>query len=127
MKRYKKRGGTVVTAVQINLGLVDTILVYQKWGSVQVAKEGDWLVDNGDDVYTIDQDSFKETYAAVDDAPGRYVKVGFVRAVRATASGWIETKEGRTRYEAGDMLVFNRSGDGYAIRFENFERMYVEV
>lgn len=97
---------------------------YWKWNDMQGCKPGDWLVQNGDDVYTVDADVFAETYRRV--APGRYVKTTPVWAERASASGSIKTKEGRTHYEAGDYLVFNREdgGDGYAVKAERFGQMY---
>ena len=58
--RYRKKPDQSVTAVQVNLDVRD--FVYHKWGGLQRCKPGDWLVDNGGDVYTIDSKVFAATY-----------------------------------------------------------------
>ena len=121
-RRYVKRAGQFVAAVQVDLET--TGFTYQKWGGTQVCKPGDWLVTSDGDTYTVDRESFGRTYRAI--APGTYVKVTPVWAEVAGAPGEIGTKEGATRYDAGDYLVYNEpdGGDGYAISKEAFERMY---
>jgi hypothetical protein len=54
------------------------------------------------------------------------VKTTPVWAEVARTGGEIRTKEGATRYQAGDYVVFNQpdGGDGYAISKSKFERMY---
>jgi hypothetical protein len=121
-KRYRRRPGQPVTAVRL---AVDTPgLHYRKWGSEQFAKRGDWLVDNGGEVYTVDAESFATTYRMV--SPGRYEKAGHVWAVRATQAGRVATKEGHSAYAEGDWVVSNEEDgrDVYAVRAEAFERMY---
>lgn len=128
---YRRRPGTPVTAIALKLvanptdQTGDALFTYHKWDATQTAKAGDWLVKNGDEVYTVDRDTFERTYTAT-DAPGQYVKTGTVWARRAPEPGTIQTKEGSTRYEAGDYLVFNDSQgqDGYAVRAERFLEMY---
>jgi len=121
-QRYVKRETEFVTAVQLDL---DTSgFTYEKWGSTQTCKAGDWLVNNAGDTYTVDRESFARTYRAT--SPGQYVKVGPVWAESAPAGGEVATKEGVTHYNAGDYLVYNQpdAGDPYAVEKEVFERMY---
>lgn len=122
LRRYRKRPGTAITAVRLDLATEG--FTYRKWGAEQRCKAGDWVVDNGGDVYTIDAETFGATYREV--APGRWVKSAPVWAEVAQAGGVIETKEGSTEYAAGDYLVYNRPDrtDGYAVGAEKFEGMY---
>jgi hypothetical protein len=121
-RRYVRRAGTEVVAVQLDL---DTDgFTYRKWGAEQTCKRGDWIVNNGGDVYTVDRETFALTYRA--QSPGRYRKVTPVWAERADRDGAIRTKEGITRYRAGAYLVFNDEAgeDGYAMGAPSFEAMY---
>ena len=121
-RRYLRRPDHPVVAVRLAL---DTDgLVYRKWGGTQRAKPGDWLVDNDGDVYTVDADVFARTYRQT--GPGTYIKTTPVWAERAARAGHVTTKEGVTRYEAGDYLVANSSdgSDEYAISAAKFESMY---
>lgn len=117
---YRKKAGSFVTAVQLRLETEG--FSYRKWNDTQTCKPGDWIVDNGGDVYTIDREVFEATYRP--QSPGVYVKVTRVRAEQAQQSGSVETREGRTHYEAGDYLVENESGDAWAISRKKFEEMY---
>ena len=122
LRKYRRRADTWVTAVQLDL---DTDgFTYQKWGGVQTASAGDWLINNGGDVYTVERDTFDRTYRMV--SPGVYVKAQPVWARVADVDGRIRTKEGETHYQAGDMVVFNDPDerDGYAMSAETFERLY---
>jgi hypothetical protein len=117
-----KRVGTLVVAVQLDL---DTRgFTYSKWGGEQACKPGDWIVNNGGDVYTVDRDTFARTYRA--ESPGLYRKVAPVWAEVAGHDGSIKTKEGVTHFKAGDYLVFNdeKGEDGYAVTAPSFEAMY---
>lgn len=121
-RRYRKKPDQYVVAVPLDL---DTDgFSYRKWGAEQRCKAGDWLVQNGDEVYTVDGEVFTRTYRRV--APGHYLKSTPVWAEQTAEAGSIATKEGRTHYEAGDYLVFNEpdGGDGYAIERARFEDMY---
>jgi hypothetical protein len=111
-----------VIAVQVNLDIDG--FTYQKWGSEQRCKKGDWLVDNAGDVYTVDGKVFGRTYRKT--GPGTYVKTSPVWAKQATKPGKIKTKEGMTEYGIGDYIVYNEEsgGDAYAIAREKFEMMY---
>jgi len=123
--KYVKRPSQTVLAVQIAL---DTRgFSYKKWGTTQTCRRGDWLVDNGGDVYTVNRASFARTYRR--KAPGRYLKITPVWAEIAAAAGRVATKEGVTHYRAGDYLVFNeKSGsDAYAVTAKKFRKMYVRV
>lgn len=125
-KRYRRRAGQTVAAVQLRL---DTDgLRYRKWGHDQLAKPGDWLVDNGGDVYTVDAEIFEQTYRPYhpDIAPGAYEKVAPVWAEPATAAGSVATNEGHTDYVSGDWLVSNHEdgSDAYAVSSEKFESLY---
>ena len=121
-RKYLKRAGTSVSAVQLDL---DTRgFSYRKWGGDQTCKPGDWIVNNGGDVYTVDRDTFARTYRS--ESPGLYRKVAPVWAEVAAQDGAITTKEGVTHYQRGDYLVFNdpRGQDGYAVTAASFEAMY---
>ena len=89
--------------------------------------EGDWVVDNEGDVYTVDADVFKRTYRQT--GPGIYVKTTPVWAERASCAGSVQTKEGVTHYDAGDYIVSNSSdgADDYAIAAEKFESLYTRA
>lgn len=126
LKEYRRRAGTTVTAAQLNL---DTDgLVYRKWGAVQRASAGDWLVNGpGGGAHTVARDVFERTYRMV--RPGLYEKVTSVWARPADSAGAIPTREGETHYEAGDMLVYNdpEELDGYAMSAGAFGKLYEPV
>jgi hypothetical protein len=122
LKRFRRRAEHAVAAVQL---MLDTDgLVYRKWGGLQQAKAGDWLVDNDGDVYTVSADTFARTYRQV--SKGAYVKSTPVWCVRASRPGRVTTQEGTTAYQAGDWLVSNQDdgGDAYAIAADKFELLY---
>ncbi len=122
LRKYVRRVHTSVTAVQLDL---DTDgFTYRKWDGVQTASAGDWLVNNDGNVYTVERETFERTYRMV--SPGLYVKVQPVWVRVADVDGNIQTKEGKTHYRAGDMIVFNdeEERDGYAMTAEEFERLY---
>jgi hypothetical protein len=119
---YVKRASQSVIAVQVDLQTAG--FTYEKWGANQACKPGGWLVNNGGDVYTIDRETFAQTYRQT--GPGTFVKVTPVWAEVATEPGLVRTKEGSTHYERGDYLVYNQpdGGDAYAVWRAAFERMY---
>ena len=121
---YCRRDTADVVAVQLDLDTEG--FTYRKWGGEQSCKRGDWLVNNGGDIYTVDAATFARTYTPV--SLGVYRKSTPVWAERATADGSIRTQEGVTHYHAGDWLVFNGADgtDGYAMSDETFRRLYVE-
>jgi hypothetical protein len=122
-RRYVPRPAPPVIAVQLAFDTAG--FTYAKWGATQTCKAGDWIVHKeGGDTYTVDQASFARTYRAV--GPGHYVKVAPVWAEPAAAAGEVGTKEGVTRYRAGDYLVSNDEAgtDTYAMRRETFEAAY---
>lgn len=121
-RRYRRRPGQDVVAVQLKLDTEG--FSYRKWGAEQRCKPGDWLVDNGGDVYSVDAGTFARTYRPTGD--GRYLKTTPVWAEVAAGDGFIETKEGRSRYAAGDYLVYNQQdgGDAYCVSPAKFEAMY---
>jgi hypothetical protein len=121
-QRFRRRPEQPVAAVQLNLDIDG--LHYRKWDHDQLANRGDWLVDNGGDVYTVDAETFARTYREV--GHGAYVKSAPVWAERASAAGSVATKEGRTDYAAGDWLVSNREdgSDAYAISAAKFAALY---
>lgn len=120
--RYRRRSGQPITAIQLTLETPG--LSYRKWGGEQVAKPGDWLVDNDGEVYSVDAESFARTYRAI--SPGRFEKHGHVYAVRADTHGRVATKEGFSTYAPGDWLVSNdaEGRDVYAVDAAAFARMY---
>jgi hypothetical protein len=125
LRRYIRRPDSPVIAIRLNLEIDD--LVYRKWGDVQRAKRGDWLVDNAGDVYTVAADVFERTYRPTGSGPGTYVKTTPVWATKTETAGSVATKEGRTHYEAGDYIVANSSdgADQYAIAADKFETLYM--
>ena len=120
--KYQKKSDQFVVAVKLDLQTEG--FTYRKWGAEQRCKSGDWLVDNNGDVYTIDSEVFDRTYRKL--GPGTYVKTTPIWAERATQAGSVETKEGRSHYEAGDYLVSNNEDgtDAYCISSDKFEAMY---
>lgn len=122
LRTYRKRADSFVVAVQLDLDTEG--FEYRKWGDVQSCKRGDWLVNNGGDVYTVEESVFARTYR--EQSPGVYVKHTQVWARIAEEAGSIETKEGATHYEAGAYLVFNDAdgNDGWAVEAADFEAMY---
>jgi len=122
VQKYVKREDQTVVAVQLTLEGAG--FTYEKWGGTQRCKAGDWIVNNGVDVYTVDRESFEQTYKKVGN--GTYVKTAPVWARRAREAGRVETKEGSTGYEAGDYLVSNdpEGKDSYAISAAKFAAMY---
>ena len=121
-RQYVKRASQFVVAVQLDLDTPG--FTYKKWGGTQTCKPGDWLVNNGGDIYTVDRDTFSRTYEST--GPGTYVKRTPVWAEAAGEAGAVRTKEGATQYEAGDYLVYNQpdGGDAYAVAKDAFEKMY---
>ena len=121
-QRYRRKPDQAVTAVR--LALTFDGFTYQKWGAAQRAQAGDWLVESGDDVYTVAADSFARTYQAV--SPGRWLKSAPVWAEAAAQAGSVATKEGRTHYQAGDWLVSNEAdgSDSYAVSADKFPLLY---
>ncbi len=122
LRKYLRQDNTPVTAVQLDLEIES--FTYCKWGGIQTASTGDWLVNNDGDVYTVARGSFEHSYRNV--SPGVYVKSAPIWARRAGAAGKMPTKEGETQYEAGDMLVFNDvdEEDGYAMSSKTFDKLY---
>ncbi len=120
--QYYKRPDQAVTAVRLELDTPG--FHYQKWGAQQHCKRGDWLVNNCGDIYTVDADTFARTYQHL--AEGRFVKTTPVWAEQTECDGSIKTKEGESRYRAGDYLVFNNDdgSDGYCMSADTFMAMY---
>ena len=121
-RKHKSKSSSFVTAVQLDLDTKG--FAYNKWGSRQVCKRGDWLVDNNGDKYTVEEKSFAKTYRFV--SPGVYTKSTPIWAEVAEKPGKIRTKEGETAYRAGDFLVSNNQDgtDAYAISAEKFHALY---
>ena len=119
---YVKRSSEFVVAVRVDLETEG--FTYQKWGSRQRCKPGDWLVNNDGDTYTVDGESFLRSYQPT--GPGTYRKTTPVWAEMAATAGEVRTREGTTHHEAGDYLVYNEPDgrDGYAVSKATFERMY---
>ena len=122
LTKYVKKKASRVTAVQLDLETDG--FTYRKWGGTQTCKAGDWIVNNGGEVYTVDGETFARTYRAV--SPGIYEKVTPVWVTMADQPGKIVTKEGVTHYKAGAYLVYNEPDgkDGYAVEADAFEKMY---
>ena len=121
-RRYRKKADQFVVAVQLDL---DTDgFIYRKWGAEQRCQQGDWVVDNDGDHYTVDGEVFARTYRKL--SPGIYVKTTPIWAEVASKSGQVPTKEGASHYQAGDYLVSNNEDgtDAYCISAAKFESMY---
>ena len=121
-RQYLKKASQPAIAVQLTL---DTDgFSYRKWGAIQRCKAGDWIVNSGGDVYTVDAESFARTYRKSGD--GAYLKIAPVWAEVAGQAGSLPTKEGLTHYRAGDYLVSNEpdGGDAYATPASRFAEMY---
>jgi hypothetical protein len=121
-RKYVKRAGANVVAVQLNLETDG--FSYHKWGESQRCKPGDWIVDNAGEIYTVDRDAFERTYRPV--APGTYAKVSAVWAEVAREAGVIKTMQGLAHYQAGAYLVYNdtTTHDAYPVEQSRFEKMY---
>lgn len=121
-RRYRKRVTEQVVAVRLALDTAG--FLYRKWGSEQYCKPGDYIVDNGTEVYTVDAGSFLNTYRL--KSPGVYVKCAPVWAEMAARAGTICTKEGISHYKAGDYLVCNDDigADAYCVARSTFEATY---
>ncbi len=122
LKRYRTRPDHPVAAVRLDLDTEG--FAYRKWGGLQRAKAGDWLVDNAGDCYTVDAEVFARTYRRV--APGQYVKDTPVWACVATTSGAVRTKEGESHYAPGDVIVSNQpdGSDAWCMTAERFAALY---
>lgn len=120
--RYKRKPEQYVTAVRLDLDTPG--FAYRKWGAEQHCKQGDWLVNNAGETYTVDADVFSRTYRQL--RPGAYLKTTPVWAEVAKHAGSVRTKEGHSHYEAGDYLVFNdeQGQDGYCIKAARFDALY---
>ena len=121
-RRYRKNADQFVVAVPLDLDMGG--FTYNKWGAEQRCKRGDWLVDNGGDIYSVDSDVFARTYRSV--GTRKYVKITPVWAEVAGESGSVVTKEGESHYKAGDYMVYNNEDgtDAYCISAAKFELMY---
>ena len=123
LTEYERRpDAPLIVAVRIDLETEG--LFYEKWGGPQKAKRGDWLVSSEGSTYSIDAETFEATYTRV--SQGLYRKTSHVWAALARRDGKLVTKEGTTRYNAGDWLVFNQAdgGDGYAVDAHTFVSLY---
>ena len=122
LREYRRRDNAPVTATQLDLDM--DRFTYRKWNGVQTASSGDWLVNRQDETYTVAREVFARTYRMI--SPGLYEKTTSVWARVAESDGAITTKEGETRYAAGDMIVFNdpEGQDGYAMTVESFAELY---
>lgn len=122
LRQYVKKATRPVRAVQLNLP--GCKLSYEKWGDSQTAGSGDWLVINGDNSYTVQRDSFRDTYRHL--YGDWYRKTAPVWAEIAAADGHIATREGVSHYRAGDYLVYNQPdrNDGYTVPHQEFELNY---
>jgi hypothetical protein len=124
-KRYRRRPDHFVVAVRVDLDLGEEEgFSYRKWGGQQRCKQGDWLVDNDGDIYSVDADVFARTYRQT--GPGTYLKSTPVWAEVAKSAGRVRTKEGSSGYEPGDYLVSNAEdgADEYCVSARKFEAMY---
>lgn len=122
LRQYIKKNNKPIRAVQISLP--DCTLHYEKWGGTQRAKSGDWLVTNDNNHYTVERESFRETYRHL--YGDWYRKTASVWAEIAESAGVIATREGTSQYLAGDYLVYNLPdrNDAYTVAKKEFEENY---
>ena len=125
LREYRRRDRTPVTATQLDLDMDG--FTYRKWGGLQTATSGDWLVNREDEAYTVAREVFERTYRMI--SPGLYEKTTSIWACVAESDGTILTKEGETHYKVGDVIAFNDPGgkDGYAMTAGTFEELYEPV
>jgi len=121
-RRYRKKHDQFVIAVKLDLEMDG--FTYRKWGADQRCKQGDWIVENDGDVYSVDRDVFKKTYRRL--TPGTYLKITPIWAEKTEQAGSVVTKEGTSHYRVGDYLVSNNEDgtDVYCISAGKFETMY---
>ncbi|MEE9396978.1 MAG: hypothetical protein V3V31_08190 [Methylococcales bacterium] len=121
-QKYKKKQGQIIVAVPLTLDTEG--FMYNKWGGEQRCKQGDWIVENNGEVYTIDRDVFARTYSKI--SPGIYEKSTVVWAEIAQTDGAVATKEGESTYKKRDYIVSNDEirTDEYCISKAKFEAMY---
>ncbi len=120
MNKYRRKG--TIYAIQIKLD--SALMYYSKFGGSQEAKEGDWLVQSPFDTYTVNSESFAQTYEQV--GPCEYRKTALVYAEQAKFPGVVYTKEGETRHAVGDWVVRSvlDESDRYAMTQERFAELY---
>lgn len=111
--------------------LTDIAISYVKWGGIQHAKKGDWLISKGGEQYTCDEAVFAETYRPYyaseffhQPEPGWFYKQALIEAEKATEDGTVQTLEGTSAYKAGDFIVTNPGGDRYCIPKNKFHNLY---
>mgnify|MGYP001191320982 CR=1 FL=1 len=121
-QRYRRKSGADVIAVRLALDTEG--FSYRKWGGVQRCAAGDWIVDNGSDVYTVKADVFAATYGHVRD--GRYRKTAPVWAERMAEAGSVATNEGVSHYVAGDYVVSHHADlrEPWAVAAAAFDELY---
>jgi hypothetical protein len=121
-RQYRRKANQHVVAVQLSLDFDG--FSYRKWGAEQHCKAGDWLVDSGGDVYTVERATFERTYRA--EQPGQYRKITAIWAEPAGAPGAVQTQEGVTHYAAGDYLVSEEetARPSYAVSAAKFAELY---
>jgi hypothetical protein len=121
-RKYRKKQNHYVVAIRLNLETDG--FTYRKWGDVQTCKQGDWLVDNDGDVYTVNAEVFARTYRNL--SPGIFIKSTPVWAEVALVAGRMVTNEGTSQYDRGDYIVFNNEdgSDAYCMSAKKFESMY---
>ena len=122
LKKYRKKATQFVVAVQLDLETSG--FTYQKWGAEQICRKGDWLIKNHDDTYTVNAESFAQTYREL--SPGVYLKKTPVFAAKMSTGGRVKTREGESHYMAGDYVVSNNAdgSDSYCVSADKFESMY---
>lgn len=91
-------------------------------GDVLTAEDGDWLVSDGINQWTVGAEIFAATYTQT--TPGHYRKTAPVNACVLPEATEVSTREGVVSGLQGDYLVQNVTGDVWIVPREEFERKY---
>jgi len=79
------------------------LFIYHQWDDNQMCKSGDWLVHNGDDVYTVDRETFEQTYIYQAQPRLLQKKIGN-RLGMPRLEGWHHQNQGRVNQIQGGRL-----------------------
>lgn len=108
-----------ITAIQLRMPIT-----YELWGGTQTGKVGDWLVEKGNDTYTIDGTEFATSYQKHLTKHATYFKAEHIEAYEVRCDGYIETLEGRSKFKAGDYLACSPTGKTWCLTAKTLAEYY---